>query len=89
MLQQLDDVNFGGPYGVYFSRGWTKYMSKDYSAAYPGATLRTKLNGMPLRTVAWAEEGGLELMFKVMGIMAPRVRVDHDNLTGICHGVAA
>lgn len=122
MLQQLDDINFDGPFGIYFSRGWTKFLSMDYSSAYPGATLRSKLNeideisfvrkstrlgnyqiliiqldrntieaitGIPLQTVAWGEEGGFEMIFKVMGIMVPRVRADANSLTGICHGVAA
>lgn len=122
MIQKLDDQNFGGPYGVYFSRGWTQYLSKDYSAAYPGATLRTKLNdvdeirfvrkatrlsnfqivivkldrnvieaiqGMPLTTLQWTEEGGMELLYKVLGIMVPRVRANAEADVGIVHGVAA
>jgi hypothetical protein len=97
-------------------------MSKDYSAAYPGSTLRSKLreideisyvrkaerlsdfqvllvqlkpetiqaiNGMALTTVQWEEEGGMELMYKVLGIMVPRIRANADGDTGIVHGVAA
>lgn len=42
-IQSLQDIYFNGPYGVFVSPGWTKYMNTDYSAAYPGATLASKL----------------------------------------------
>jgi hypothetical protein len=43
MFQDLRDIFFRGPYFVYFSPAWTKYLGADYSAAYGGETLRTRL----------------------------------------------
>ena len=43
MIQSLQDIYFNGPYGVFMSPGWTKYMNTDYSAAYPGVSLASKL----------------------------------------------
>lgn len=46
MIQAMQDVFFNGPYAIYYSPGWTKYFDTDYSAAYPGFTLRRKLEGV-------------------------------------------
>ena len=35
-----------GPYLLLISSNWEPYLDKDYSAAYPGVTLRQKLNAM-------------------------------------------
>lgn len=45
--------------------------------------------GMEIRTMQWAEKGGMELFFKVMAIMVPQIRTDIDSNSGIAHGVAA
>lgn len=44
MLAALQAVFFNGPYGVLYSPSWTKYMGGDYSAAYPGLTLRKRFD---------------------------------------------
>lgn len=127
MIQSAQDVRFNGPYWLYFSPAWTKYLNMDYSAAYPGVTLRTKLrdlgvgddnnvtvkgkldflsgyqiillqpdrrvvrmiNGMALKTVQWESHGGMEINFKVLGIIVPQVRSNASGDNGIVHGVAA
>lgn len=43
MIQLLQNDYFNGPYALYVSPGWTKYLDMDYSAAYNGETLRTRL----------------------------------------------
>lgn len=42
MIQDLEDLNFHGPYGVWYSNGWSQYMNGDYSATYKGGTLRNR-----------------------------------------------
>lgn len=43
MLQQTVDVNYRGPYGIYYSRSWGQYLNMDYSEAYAGSSLRTRV----------------------------------------------
>lgn len=46
VIEMLDTLNtdlFNGPYGMYFSPAWMKYMAMDYSDAYSGETLRSRL----------------------------------------------
>lgn len=43
MIQDLQDLNFNGPYGMYFSPSWAKYMNGDYASTYGGETLATRL----------------------------------------------
>lgn len=45
--------------------------------------------GMELQTIQWEEQGGLEQMFKVMGILVPRLRADKLGQTGIAHYINA
>lgn len=127
MMQSAQDVRFNGPYWLYFSPAWTKYLNVDYSSAYPGVTLRTKLrelgvgednnvvvkgkldfltgyqiilltpdrrvvrmvNGMALKTVQWESHGGMQINFKVLGIIVPQVRANASGENGVVHGVAA
>lgn len=42
MLDALSQSYFYGPYGMYYSPAWQKYMGSDYSDAYPG-TLKSRL----------------------------------------------
>lgn len=42
--------------------------------------------GMDFTTVQWPSKGGLELNFKVMGIIVPQVRCDITGKSGVCHG---
>lgn len=44
MIQDLQDMNFNGPYGMYFSPSWAKYMNGDYADTYGGETLRSRLD---------------------------------------------
>lgn len=122
MIQSMNDIFYYGPYNGYYSPGWTKYLDDDYSAAYPGISLRMRLSqikdlmmyekadylpnfqvvlyerstlcmravtGMDLMSVQWESEGGLEINFKVMGIMIPQPWSDANGSTGICHATAA
>jgi hypothetical protein len=45
--------------------------------------------GQDLQTVQWEEKGGLDLRFKVLAIMVPRLRSDYNSRTGILHGTTA
>jgi uncharacterized linocin/CFP29 family protein len=42
--------------------------------------------GMEITTVQWESHGGLQQNFKVMGIMVPQIRADHNGNCGIVHG---
>lgn len=43
MISSLQDLNFNGQYGLYYSPAWTRYFDADYSATYANETLRTRL----------------------------------------------
>lgn len=43
MIQDLQDLQFNGPYGVYFSPSWMKYLNGPYSSAYNGGSLLSNL----------------------------------------------
>ena len=45
--------------------------------------------GMDFTTVQWEEQGGMQLNYKVMGILVPQLRSDMNNNTGIVHYSAA
>lgn len=45
--------------------------------------------GMDITTVQWETHGGMKLHFKIMCIMVPQLRKDHNNNTGIVHGAVA
>ena len=42
--------------------------------------------GMQPTTIQWEAEGGMLFKFKVMSIMVPRIKLDHDNRSGVVHG---
>jgi len=44
--------------------------------------------GMDMTTIQWETDGGMRLHFKVMAIMVPQMRADHNGNTGVVHGVA-
>lgn len=44
------------------------------------------INGMPMTTVQWDEEGGFNKRFKVLTISIPRVRADANGYVGIVDG---
>lgn len=44
MISDLQDIQFNGPYGMYFSPAWSKYMNGDYASTYGGETLATRLD---------------------------------------------
>lgn len=44
------------------------------------------INGMNIQTIQWATNGGMRLDFKVMAIMVPQIRSDHNDRCGIVHG---
>lgn len=41
--------------------------------------------GMDVSTVQWETNGGMQMNFKVMGILVPQVRADYNSNTGIVH----
>lgn len=42
--------------------------------------------GMDIITVQWESHGGMQINFKVMAILVPQLRADHNGNTGIVHG---
>ncbi len=64
MIQALQDVYFNGPYALYYSMGWTKYLDRDYSAAYPGVTLRRKLEG--IGDIRWVNKADYLSNFQIV-----------------------
>jgi len=44
MIKSLQDINFNGPYGMYFSPNWSTYMNGDYASTYGGETLGMRLD---------------------------------------------
>lgn len=44
MRQAAKDVQFHGPYALYYSTGWAKYLDDNFSAAYNGETLRSRIS---------------------------------------------
>lgn len=42
--------------------------------------------GMDTTTVQWESQGGMQINFKVMSILVPQIRADHNGNTGIVHG---
>lgn len=44
MIQESTDIFFNGPWMLYHSPAWSRYLDDDYSAAYNGNTLRTRIN---------------------------------------------
>lgn len=44
MISDLQDINFNGPYGMYYSPSWSKYINGDYTSAYASDTLGTRLD---------------------------------------------
>ncbi len=45
--------------------------------------------GMDFTTVQWESKGGMQLNFKVMGILVPQIRADQAHNSGIVHGSVA
>lgn len=44
MISDLQDIQFNGPYGMYFSPNWSNYLNGDYASTYGGETLGTRLD---------------------------------------------
>lgn len=121
MMQALNNAYHYGPFKLYYSFPWMRYMLQRYST-YEGASLVEILKrlpgisgveqadylsgyqwvlveanptvaqaviGMELQTIQWEEQGGLEQVFKVMGILVPRLRADKAGNTGIAHYTGA
>ena len=47
------------------------------------------VNGMNMTTVQWETKGGMQVNFKVMGIMVPQIRSDFSGNCGVCHGTTS
>lgn len=121
MILTLTQHYYFGPFMMYNSTSWDRFMDNDYSAAKGDLTLRDRLKkisqitdvrtadfltnydlvlvqmtsdvaqavtGMGITTIQWETEGGMEVHFKVMCIMFPRIRCDNNNNTGLLHASA-
>jgi len=122
LKQLLVDDFHPGPYVMYISSNWGKYLDRDYSAVYPGVTLRDRtlkfdgitsiqtldyltgyqvlliqmtadvvelVVGMDFRVIQWEGMGGMEVNWKVLGILVPWLKNDMDLNSGIGHGTAS
>jgi hypothetical protein len=47
------------------------------------------INGLPMTTLQWEEDGGMELKFKIMTMQVPRFKSDNNNRSGILHANVA
>lgn len=47
------------------------------------------INGLPMTVLQWEEDGGMELLFKVMTMQIPRLKSDNNNRAGILHANVA
>lgn len=56
MLTDLQDANYNGPYGMYFSPAWTQFLAQDYNPNYPNVTLNTKLRDLADLDLRWARK---------------------------------
>ena len=45
--------------------------------------------GMDITTVQWESKGGMQVNFKVMGILVPQLREDFNGNCGIAHGTTS
>lgn len=45
--------------------------------------------GMDITTIQWPSNGGLQMNYKVMGILVPQLRADQNGNCGLVHGTAA
>lgn len=135
MRQLAFDQNFFGPFILYHSTNWDRFLDDDYGvtsgtgyAFTPSQTLRQRIQqiegiqavrrldflttddtlllvsmtpetvqaviGMDLTTLRWEEKGGMQINFKVMAIMVPRIRSQFigqsisSSKTGIVHGTS-
>lgn len=72
IIQSMQDIFFNGPYAVWASPAWTKYLDGDYSATYSGETLRTRL--MKIKDiVAWNKADYLSGFTLVVAQLTPDV----------------
>lgn len=63
-FQSLRDAKFFGPYGVFMSPGWAQYLDRDYSSAYAGETLRTRI--AKFGRVSWWEDADYLSDFQIV-----------------------
>lgn len=127
MRDALYDNFFYGPFMLYTSKNWDRYLDNDYvkgtaasGLASPGTTLRDRLkriegiqdvrrldfftgaayqmilvqmtnevaqavNGMDVTAIQWETVGGMQVHFKWMCIMAPRILSDQNQNCGLAH----
>jgi uncharacterized linocin/CFP29 family protein len=74
LIKLAADNNIPGPYGLYLGNDWWKPLNIDYSAAYPNATLRTKLRD--LDDVRW-----VRTIPRLSGYTALLVRLSRSTIT--------
>jgi uncharacterized linocin/CFP29 family protein len=118
MRQDAQDAYHYGPYVLFVSPSWDRYLDEDFKAD-SDITVRervAKINGisdimtldyltgysallvqltsdvvrmvtaMDITTVQWSSKGDLQKHYKVMGVIVPQVRADHNTNTGVVHG---
>jgi hypothetical protein len=64
----------------------------DYMPAYdimliqPDPRVGRAVVAMPPTTLQWEQQGGMEILLKIMAIMVPWFRADFYGATGLVHG---
>ena len=126
MLDLMYADNFYGPFILYHSTDYSRYLSDDYFRSGSTSAVRSlrdrildiegiqdvrrldyltsgfqlilvqmtsdvaqAINGMDITTIQWESKGGMQLNFKVMAIMVPRLRADYSGKCGIVHGTTS
>ena len=119
MRQQSTNAFHYGPWVIYVSPNWDRFLDRDYSAQKGDNTLRQRVQsingiqdvrtadhlsgyqmimtqmtsdvireviGMDITTLQWETMGGMRINYKVMAILVPQLRSDHNGNSGIVHG---
>ena len=77
--QTLQDANHFGPYVIYYSSAWDRYLDNDYSTAYPNKSLRDRIKAIDgvsdVRTLDWLDTAASTYNFVMMEMDTGTIRL--------------
>ena len=77
--QTLQDQNHFGPYIIYYSSAWDRYLDNDYSTAYPNKSLRDRIKAIDgvqdVRTLDWLDTAASLYNFVMMEMDSGTIRL--------------
>lgn len=79
MIVTLQDHMYNGPYGMYFSPAWVKYLAQDYSSVYPGVTLNSKLGDLRELGLSFARK----LMYGLSGFQVVMFQLSSEVIRAV------